>query len=247
MQALILAGGEGNRMSRVTTHVPKALLYLPGGTVLEHQLALLRPLPISRTFVVVHHRAEHIETALQGRQRVTMVDQRPPFTLLGALASAEGQATEPVLVLHGDNYFSRSLGYLVREAQSADCTFLVDAQTEQVPQARRMASTGCYVLSPEIFPIVERNRGADELSHLTSVLLERGVLVKEVPLRGWRVNINNLDDLLTVSQRILDRWSQVSHPPGAAAGYNPFEDCRGVEPPVWISEQSQVVDSRLGP
>jgi len=253
MQALILAGGEGSRISDITAHLPKPLLYLPGGTLLEHQLALLARLPISHTFVVIHHHAQQIGQALQGHKRVTALQQRPPFTLLGALGGAEGYLTEPFLVLHADNYFSQGLDYLLQEVQTApsafkpDATFLVDPQIDQPDQARRLASTGCYVLSPEVFPIIRRFRDGDELRYLTGALLEHGAIAKEVPLRGWRGNINHLQDLLRVSSRILEDWSRSFHPLGAEEGYNRVAGCPKAELPIWISRESEVVDSCLGP
>ncbi len=252
MQALILAGGEGRRMSHVTAHLPKPLLYLPGGTLLEHQLALLAQLPISGTFVVIHHQAEQMERALQGREGVTTLRQSPPFTLLGALASAEGCVSEPFLVLHGDNYFSRGLGYFSQEVQTvssfkAHAIFLVDPCVDQLDRAARLASTGCYVLSPEVFRLVRQLERGDKLLHLTGALLECGALVKEVPLRGWRANINHLYDMLQVTGHILDDWAASFHPPGAEEGYNRVQGCLKAELPLWVSTESEVIDSILGP
>ncbi|TKJ30824.1 MAG: hypothetical protein CEE40_03950 [Chloroflexi bacterium B3_Chlor] len=251
VQALILAGGEGRRMSDITAHVPKPLLYLPGGTLLEYQLAQLAQLGISHTFVVIHHEAEQIERALHGLEGVTLVRQRPPLTLLGALASAEAHVTELCLVLHSDNYFSNGLGYLLREAQNTpsgfNATFLVESRTHPQNKARRLASTGCYVLSPEVLSATSTLKHADGLWHLTARLLESGAMVREVRLQGWRSNINHLTDLLNASRRILEDWSERFHPSRAAAGYNRTEGCRNAELPLWISSDSQVTDSDLGP
>lgn len=251
MQALILAGGEGRRMSDITAHVPKPLLYVPGGTLLEHHLAQLAQLGISHTLVVVHHKAEQMERALHGLEGVTLVRQRPPYTLLGALASAQAHVTELCLVLHCDNYFSNGLDYLLQEAQNTpsglNATFLLESQTHQQDKARRLASTGCYVLSPEVLSDPSTRQDADGLWHLTAGLLESGAMVREVPLQGWRTNINHLRDLLSVSRRILGDWSGTFHPPKAAAGYNRTEGCRNAELPLWISSDSQAIDSDLGP
>jgi glucose-1-phosphate thymidylyltransferase len=253
MQALILAGGEGRRLRHTTAFLPKPLLYLPAGTLLDHQLALLSRLPVSHTFVVIHHLAEQLEQALQGREALTALRQSPPFTLLGALASAEGHLTERFIVLHADNYFSLGLEYLLQEAESAasglraDAVFLVDSLADQPDRAGYLATTGCYILSPKVFPIVRGSQDKDELSHLTSALLGYGARVEEVPLRGWRGNINLLEDLLRMSNRILGEWRECFHPPEADDGYNRAEGCLKVEYPLWISRESEVVDSYLGP
>ena len=253
MQALILAGGEGTRMRHVTAQVPKPLLYLPGGTLLEHQLALLTELGVSQTYVVIHHQSDQMERALHGLAGVSPLRQRPPFTLLGALASAEGCLTEPFIVLHGDNYFSQGLQYLVEAAQGTpsglkvDAAFLVESETRHPDKARHLASTGCYVLSPEILKAARAFQHGDELWHLTAGLLDVGAVVEAVPLRGWRRNINRLEDLLMVSRHLLDDWSAGLHPPEDVRGLNRTKGLQNVRPPVWIAPDSRVSDSSLGP
>jgi NDP-sugar pyrophosphorylase family protein len=253
MQALILAGGEGKRMRHVTAHVPKPLLYLPGGTLLDHQLALLSELPVTHVFVITRHRHGDVVRALRGLQSVRPVEQKSPFTLLGALASAEGLVTEPCIVIHGDNYFSHDLEYLAREAGHAgdgawpEAVFAVDEEDSPADVAGRLASTGCYVLSPGVFGVARGLVDRDDLRSLTAALLESGGVVRAVPLRGWRANINETRDLLVVSRRMLERWSDTFHPPGAQEGYRRTTGHSGGECAIWVSPDAGVSCSDLGP
>ncbi|MGB9300366.1 MAG: NDP-sugar synthase, partial [Anaerolineae bacterium] len=252
MQALILAGGEGKRMRHVTAHVPKTLLYLPGGTLLDHQLALLSGFPVTHVFVITRDRHGDVIRALRGLQSVTPVQQKPPFTLLRALASAEGLVTEPFIVIHGDNYLSHDLEYLAREV---DCTrrgswpeavFATAEQDSHGDVAGRLTSTGCYVLSPRVFGLLRELLDGDDLRSLTAALLESGAVVRAVPLRGWRANINELQDLLVVSRRMLEHWSDTFHAPGAQEGYRRTAGYSGVECPIWVSPEARVSCSDLG-
>jgi NDP-sugar pyrophosphorylase family protein len=253
MQALILAGGEGKRMRHVTAHVPKPLLYLPGGTLLDHQLALLWELAVTDVFVVTRHRHAQVIGALRGMQSVTPIQQKPPFTLLGALACAEGLLTEPFIVIHGDNYFSHNLEYLALETKDArgdvrpQAVFAADEQDSHGDMAGRLASTGCYVLSPGLFGLLRELHDRDDLRSLTAALLESGAVVRAVPLRGWRANINELRDLLAVSRRMLEEWSDTFHPPGAQDGYGRTTGDSGVECPIWVSRKARVSGSHFGP
>jgi NDP-sugar pyrophosphorylase family protein len=240
-------------MGRLTADLPKPLLYLPGGTLLEHQLALLSRSGVSEIFVVTRHREGDIVRALRGLGDVTPLPQRPPSTLLGALATAEGRVTGAVMVLHGDNYFSRSLGYVVQagrsmvEAGRSKAVFVVEDEEERRGEAEHLASTGCYVLAPGVFDLIRKLSAGDELRSLTGALLESGVQVESVPLRGWRANVNTVNDLLTVSHRMLERWSDSFHPARASEGYNRRQRRAEVESPVWISPGAETVSSRLGP
>jgi NDP-sugar pyrophosphorylase family protein len=253
MQALMLAGGEGSRMGRITGQLPKPLLYLPGGTLLEHQLALLARLPVSETFVVTRHGQEQIGRALKGMKGVTQLPQKAPHTLLGALATAEGRVTEPFLVLHGDNYFSHGLDQTVRAAQAAleddglGAVFVTDSARGELEEAERLSTTGCYVLSPDLLPLVRELGEGDELLDLTKVLLGQSVPLGEVPLEGWRANVNEMRDLLALSRRILETWPVSFHPAGAETGYNRCTGCREADLPLWVSPDANVAGSRLGP
>jgi NDP-sugar pyrophosphorylase family protein len=253
MQALILAGGEGARMRQVTNHVPKPLLYLPGGTLLEHHLTQLARLPVTETFVVTRHGEERIGRALGGREAVTQIRQDAPFTLLGALASAESLITRSFIVVHGDNYFSAGLGYFTEAAQSAvvgsgsRAVFLTESAAQTGDRAAHLAFTGCYMLSPGVFSLVRTLWRRDELRFLTTALVESGVPLGGVPMRGWRANINEVGDLLAVSRRLLEEWPDSFHPPGAGKGWNRTEGCVSVNLPVWVSLEAEVVDCDLGP
>jgi NDP-sugar pyrophosphorylase family protein len=253
MQALILAGGEGTRMREVTSHVPKPLVYLPGGTLLEHQLAQLSRPPITHIFVVTRQGEARIGRVLGDLATVTQITQKAPFTLLGALASAEGLITEPVVVVHGDNYFAQDVSYFFDAAQSAlvdgssRAVFLTGSREQTGDRAARLASTGCYALSPRVFSLVTALRGRDELRFLTRALVESGAPVGEVAMRGWRANINEVGDLLALSRRLLEEWPDSFHLPGVEEGWNRTEGCVGVILPVWVSPEAEVVDCDLGP
>jgi NDP-sugar pyrophosphorylase family protein len=240
-------------MRHVTAHVPKPLLYLPGGTLLEHQLALLAELAVTQVFVIARQRRDDIGQALRGLLGVTLVQQKPPFTLLGALASAEALLTEPFIVIHGDNYFSHNLEYLARGANRMrgearlHAVFCTDEMALQYDAAGRLASTGCYVLSPGVFRLVRELLNRDDLRSLTVALLESGAPVQAVPLRGWRANVNELGDLLAVSRRMLEEWSDNFHLRTAEAGYRRTTGTLEIQCPTWVSPDATVGHSELGP
>jgi NDP-sugar pyrophosphorylase family protein len=240
-------------MSSITSRLPKPLLYLPGGSLLEHQLALLVRLPVSRVHVITRGTDRQIERALAGLNGVIRLAQEPPYTLLGALATASGHIRDTCLVLHGDNYFSHPLDYIAEVAETSmvdsghEALFVVDHLERPVDRAVRLASAGCYVLSPHLFRISEALRPRDELRSFTKALVDSGVAVSELRLGGWRQNINELGHLLAASARILDDWPGSFHPPGTEAGFEPSGESLSVEQPVWVSPQAEVVDCELGP
>jgi len=240
MQALILAAGRGKRLK---ARFSKPLLYLPGGTLLEYQLSMLAHLPLSSIFVV--YLAPEVESVLREWEGVYAIRQREPFTLMGALLSVEKEISEPFLVLHGDNYFSQGLGYFLREAEGHKYAFLPERRDEGLEEARRLATTGAYILSPEVFCTLRLLRSEDRLVCLTEALLSQGEELCEVRLRGWRRNINTWEGLLETHRELLGNWSLCFHPPGSQEGYR--EEGVEAEGPTWVSPEVEVSRSRLGP
>jgi NDP-sugar pyrophosphorylase family protein len=169
------------------------------------------------------------------------------------LATAEGRVSEPFLVLHGDNYFSHSLDHALHVAEAAleddglEAVFVTDPAQGELREAERLSATGCYVLSPGLLPLVRELSEGDELLDLTEALLERRIPLGEVPLEGWRANVNELRDLLALSWRILEGWSASFHPSGAEAGYNHCTGCHQADLPLWVSPHAHAAGSRLGP
>jgi NDP-sugar pyrophosphorylase family protein len=164
---------------------------------------------------------------------------------MGALLSAEREIGERFLVLHGDNYFSQGLGYFLREAKGHKYTFLVQRMDQRLEEARRLATTGAYILSPEIFYTLRLLRSKDRLEYLTEALLSQGEELCEVRLRGWRRNINTWEGLLETHGELLGNWSLCFHPPGSQEGYR--EEGIEAEGPTWISPEAEVSRSHLGP
>lgn len=253
LEASILAGGAGRRMSALTAHLAKPLMYLPGGTLLEHQLALLARFEVSRIFVVTRYKGQQIRRAVGGLRDVTTLRQGPPDTLLSAIGVALRSAREPCILIHGDNYFSHNLDYLADAVSThfldsgCHALFAVDSNLTGQGSPEALAATGCYVLSPELLPLVDHLKESDQLCALTRELLEKGQTVGELSLPGWRQNVNEPGDLLATARRILEDWPGAFHCPGAETGYDPQGRSFGSEGPVWVSPQAVVVDCALGP
>lgn len=217
MQALILAGGRGMKMSPLTDDVPKALLYLPGGTILDYLLHHVSSLSIHDTALVLQYRGDQIARHLARRRDLRLIPQNPPFCLLSALASAASWVKEPTLVLHGDYYFSRNFRYFLQQADPMRPTFLLPKQKGKNVSINE---AGAYLLPPEAFQVAAQMVQKDDLSAFYAALLQKGMQPAVVPLQGWARDITTATDLLTVNRYLLTQWHEAMHPPEAALGYD---------------------------
>src|SRR5690606_20931185 len=144
---------------------PTPLLYLPGGTLFDYLLAHLQRLPVSDMAVVLQYEGELIARHLARRAKaLTLIPQRPPMTLLSALASAAEWVTEPTLVVHANSYFSNPLHYFVHPFLKIGCctaTFLVNEHDQGMNRSTRLAQAGAYILPPEAFRFAREIADAD--------------------------------------------------------------------------------------
>ena len=109
MQTVIMAGGLGTRLGRLTARSPKSLVDISGRPFLEHQLELLRSNGIRRVLVCVGHLGEQIKARFGDGRRfgVAIRYSEEGEDLLGtggALKKAEPLLEERFFLLWGDSY-----------------------------------------------------------------------------------------------------------------------------------------------
>jgi mannose-1-phosphate guanylyltransferase len=105
VQAVILAGGEGTRMSSYSD-TPKVLLPLGDKPILVHQLEWLKKSGFSEVFLCLGHRADVIQQALGDGSRYGLgidyrVEEKARGTA-GAVKDLEASLTGDLLVVYGD-------------------------------------------------------------------------------------------------------------------------------------------------
>lgn len=217
MQALILAGGRGMKMSPLTDEVPKSLLYLPGGTILDYLLYHVTALSIHKTALVVQYRGDQITRHFNGRSDLEFIPQTPPLTQLSALADAASWVKEPTLVFNGDYYFSSGFHHCLEKTDLNRPTFFVPQHKNKKLSVNE---SGAYLLPPEAFSIAAKLAYKDDLSALYTALMRKGMRPAVVPYKGWVRHIATPTDLLTVNRYLLTQWHEAMHPPEAALGYD---------------------------
>jgi glucose-1-phosphate thymidylyltransferase len=125
--AVLLAAGYATRLYPLTEHLPKALLPLGSGVILDELMHALAGAPeVTRRILVTNGRfaAQFLEWQRSRRADVDVVDDGTldPGTRLGAirdleLARARAGAGDDLLVLGTDNLFRWPLAEFIRQAR----------------------------------------------------------------------------------------------------------------------------------
>lgn len=176
MQALILAGGRGERLQPLTITTPKPLVPLANRPLVEHVVRWLEQAGAARIWLLTHYRAADFDTWLRQWQgvRVSAVEELAPLGTAGAVANVAHLLHGTTAVINGDNltnldleamaHFHRSKGAIATIATDRvdDPTgrgvVVADAggrvtrfQEKPAPGAAlaRTVNTGSYLIEPE--------------------------------------------------------------------------------------------------
>jgi len=121
---MILAAGYGTRLAPVSDHLPKPLLPVPGGTVLDRAVAALGAAGVRRIAVNTHHLGDLVAAHLRGRPDADRFVIFPETEILGtggALANARAfLAGAGTFLLHnGDVLADLDLGALLADHRAS--------------------------------------------------------------------------------------------------------------------------------
>ncbi len=112
-QAIILAGGLGTRLGKLTQETPKPLLAVAGKPFLEHLVNKLKSCNVTEVILSVGYLAEKIiEYFSDGKDFGISIDyviEKKPAGTGGGVLLAKQQLKENFFVLNGDTYFDVDL------------------------------------------------------------------------------------------------------------------------------------------
>jgi dTDP-glucose pyrophosphorylase len=177
--ALVLAGGKGTRLGKLTEHTPKPMLKVAGRPILERIVLHLVGSGIRNVFLSVNHLAESIESHFGdgtnfGCQIIYVREDKPLGTggCLGLLSNYSLQ--HPLVVMNGDLVTDFSVKGLIdtHTAESNAITVGVQSYTHKVPFGcievegtrvtclnekpvyETLINAGIYVFSPSVLDTI---------------------------------------------------------------------------------------------
>jgi NDP-sugar pyrophosphorylase family protein len=206
-RAVVLAGGQGARLRPYTAVLPKPLLPVGDGPVLEVVIGQLRAAGFERVTVATGYMAELIEVVLSHRKTdgvtIDYVREDEPLGTVGPLALIE-DLDEPFLVMNGDVLTDLNYATLLADHVASDALATIATTTRHVqvtlgvlechdeldadrltgfvekPQLAYQVSMGVYCFSPGVLDYIEPGSYLD-LPELVLRLIDCGEIV-----RAWR-------------------------------------------------------------
>lgn len=203
MQAVIMAGGKGTRLSSVLKDIPKPMVPLEEKPLLEYQIENLKENGIDNIILVVGHLGsvikEHFGDGRKFGVSITYYEENIPLGTAGALFFLKEKLEDDFILLFGDLFvnvnFKRFYQYHKKKggeitlyahpnSHPYDSDILVtDADgcvtewsykdTERVQDYRNMVNAGLYVISNSVVDCIKENEKTDLEKQVITKLLEK--------------------------------------------------------------------------
>lgn len=218
LKAVIQAGGKGTRLAPYSTVLPKALMPIGEGTVIDNMLKLFADAGVSTVYITVSKFGPLIRSYCGDGSRwgieIVYVDESKPLHTIGPLDPIRDQLDTTFLVANSDIYIDLDIPKLL-EMHRNEGSLLTVVVTNQVvkieygvldrqgnrvigfrekPTEQFTVSTGIYCMEPGIFRFVPHDTpfGFDEL---VRAMLESSTPISAYPHPGTWIDIGRIEDL----------------------------------------------------
>lgn len=216
IDAVLMAGGRGERLRPLTESTPKPLLPVGGKAIIDYNVDELEACGVEKIFVTVNYLAEQIEAHFSNRGgRCTVECVREPRRLgtMGSLALVEGLTHDNVLMMNSDLLTTIDFEalYLHHVRSGADLTMAAVPYNVSVPFAlmrlendrvrglvekptyNYFANAGVYLMKRGLLGRLEKGEYMDAPDFVAR-LIEEGGEVSSYPIEGTWIDIGSPND-----------------------------------------------------
>ena len=217
LEAVIMAGGRGKRLSPLTDTIPKPMLRLGDKPIIEHNIDRLISFGVKKIYISVKYLGEQIVNYLgDGSQKgitIEYVWEDEPLGTAGALALINNLTTEHILLMNSDlftnvNFESLYLKLINENADMAvasteykvDIPYAVFETREgrvtnfkEKPSFIYHSNAGVYILKRSLISKIEKGKYCDITDVMEQLVTEGGKLVYD-PIIGYWIDIGKTVD-----------------------------------------------------
>lgn len=191
MKAVILAGGKGTRLGKISREIPKPMVYIGDRPIIGHQIELLKRYGITDILIITgylsHVIEDHVGDGSDLGVNISYFRETEPLGTTGGVKEMEDQLKDDFLLLYGDVLVDMDLRRLIshhREHRGLATLVLhpndhpMDSDLVELDEKNRvirfhakphdpdtfyhnLVNAALYVLSPAILPLLPKGKKAD--------------------------------------------------------------------------------------
>lgn len=131
MKAVILAGGQGTRLGKLTSEIPKPMIQVVGKPLLEYHIEWLKRNQIQDIFITVNYLKDAIINYFGNGEKwgvnIQYFEELNPLGTVGGVKELENDLDNEFLVVYGDVMIDMDLNRLIQfhRTKKADATLVV--------------------------------------------------------------------------------------------------------------------------
>ena len=216
VEAVLMAGGRGERLRPLTDNLPKPLLPVAGKPIIDYNVDELETYGVKKIYVTVNYLAnlitEHFEKR-KGRAKIDCVKEPKRLGTFGSLAYIDGIESQDIIVLNSDLLSKIDFAemYLHHKNSGADFTIAAVPYSVSVPFAilrsddkwinsieekptfNYFANGGVYILKSKLIESIPKGEYLDAPDFIMN-LIQQGKKVGSFHIDGTWVDIGSPDD-----------------------------------------------------
>ncbi len=190
MKAVILAGGLGTRLHPLTNKTPKPMLPLGKKPILEHLINWNKKNGVKSIVLCVSYLRENIEDYFKDGKKfgvnIEYAISNKQLATAGQLKTAEEFVNDTFVCMYGDSIFDFSLRNMIKQHKTKKAFVTMSLNEyktnleygvintsktgkvlswEEKPEIKANINMGCYVMEPEVFKYIPKNKsyGMDDV------------------------------------------------------------------------------------
>jgi len=225
IDAVIMAGGRGSRLSPLTDKIPKPLLKVGGKAIIDHNIDRLKKFGVDDLWITIKYLGEKLESHFNNNSnnniKISYVRESEPLGTIGAVSKIENFKHDYVLVTNSDiltdlNYEDFFLDFIEKDADFSVATMPYQVKVpyavletnghliydfKEKPTYTYYSNGGIYLIKKSVLEFIPKELFFDA-TDLMEVLIKNGKKVISFPIRGYWLDIGKHEDFAKAQEDI---------------------------------------------
>ncbi len=225
IDAVMMAGGKGERLRPLTDHVPKPMLKVGDKPIIEHNVDRFIDYGIDHIHISVRHMAHHIQNHFNDGSdkniHISYVHEEEPLGTIGSLSLIKQFYHDTILVMNSDLLTNVDLEEFYREFESNDAEMCIatipytvsipyavlETDHEKVislkekPNYTYYSNAGIYLIKRDVVNLIPKNSFFNA-TDLIEMLIKMDKKVSSFPILGYWLDIGKPDDFKKAQEDI---------------------------------------------
>lgn len=225
IDAVLMAGGKGERLRPLTLETPKPLLLVDGKPIIDYNVENLEHFGISNINITVNYLAEQIENhfelkAKSSNSNYCCVKENKFLGTMGAVKFVKEWQNDTILLMNSDLFTNVNIESFYMDFVNSGADMCVAGVPYNVnipygifqfdenknvigvkekPSYFYYANAGIYIFKKEIIDYIPENT-MFHATDMIDLLLKNNRKIVEFPINGYWIDIGNPDDFAKVQE-----------------------------------------------